>query len=115
MKKVYYLASCKELFVELRILTVPSLVIKHICSHVKKNIDTFLEQGTHSEYNLWNRKKLLHTDNQIQNFQVDLYNSLPVHIKDLSRKEFESQLNQFLIKNAFYSIDEYREFSQLQR
>jgi len=52
MKKVYYLASCKELFVELRILTVPSLVIKHICSHVKKNIDTFLEQGTHSEYNL---------------------------------------------------------------
>jgi len=85
MKKVDYLASCKELFVELEVLTVPSLVIKQNCSYVKKNIDTFLKQGAHSEYNLRNRKKLLHTGNQIQNFQVDLYISLPVHIRDLSR------------------------------
>jgi len=115
MKKVDKLASCKQLFVECGILTVPSLIIKHNCMQIKRNIDTFSKKGLNSEYNLRDRKKLTHTGNPIQNLQIDLYNSLPVHIKDLPHKELKVNLNQFLIKNAFYSIDEYKEFKQLRK
>ena len=82
---------------------------------MSKRTSTQFKNKAHIQNTIYEMGKSGHTGKQIQNFQVDLYNSLPVHINDLSRKEFESQLNQFLIKNAFYSIDEYREFSQLQR
>jgi len=104
MKHVDKLASCKELFEESGILTVPSLIIKHNCMQIKRNIDTFSEKGIHSEYNLRDRKKLAHAGNRTQNLQTDLYNSLPVHIKDLSYKAFKIHLNQFLIKTVFIRL-----------
>ena len=46
--------------------------------------------------------------NSIANFKINIYNHLPNEIKDAPPKEFTSKLKEFLLKNAFYSIDEYK-------
>jgi len=94
--------------VEWGILTVPSLIIKHDYTQIKRNVDLFSEKkGIHSKYNLRDKKNT-HTGNPMQSLHIDLYNSSPVHINDLFYKEFKIYFNKFLIKNAFDSIDEYK-------
>jgi len=46
----------------------------------------------------------------MKNFQIDLFNSLSNEIKELPFKEFKMRLREILLKNAFFSFDEFRDF-----
>ena len=79
------------------------------CLLVKQNIEEYKSQ-VNADYRLRKRNKLQGSKNKIKNFQIDLFNSLSNEIKDLSFKQFKPRLREILLKNGFYSFDEFRDF-----
>lgn len=111
IKKADRDASCRQFFCELKILTLPSLIIKLSSIEIKKNLQKFEEKNKQKNYKLRNRNKVpLNNGNKLESFQVDVYNNLPERIKVKPLKEFTKDLDIFLLEKAFYSIDEFKEY-----
>jgi len=113
MSRVDTTASCRKLFVDMKIMTLPCLIIKNCCLEVKKNINIFMTENK-VDYNLRTRKKLKCKNNRIENFNVDLFNHLPEYIKNQADDCFKRKLKEFLLSNAFYTMDELKSFSEEQ-
>jgi len=108
--------SCRHLYKQLQILTLPSQYIFSLLVYVAKNRDLFLSNSeihdinTHNNYNLHLpttnltlvQKGVLYSGSKI-------YNHLPFHIKTLSNdlKHFKSKLKSFLIEHILYSLEEF--------
>lgn len=107
--------TCKPYFIELKILTMPSLYIFELALFVRQNPNLF---------KIINRKRnrtLLCTVNPIQHktalysksvfvMAPTIYNKIPNTIKDCNDLAiFKKKLFDYLIKNAFYSVNEYLE------
>jgi hypothetical protein len=108
--------SCRLLFKQLQILTLPSQYMFSLHVFVAKNRHLFLSNSD------------IHDKNTCQNCNLHLpatnltlvqkgvlysgsriYNHLPTHIKTLSNdlKHFKSKLKCFFIEHTFYSIEEF--------
>jgi len=108
--------SCRHLYKQLQIMTLPSQCIFSLLAFVAKKRDLFLsiseihDINTRYNYNLHLpatnltlvQKGVLYSGSRI-------YNHLPLHIKILSNdlKHFKSQLNSFLIEHTLYSLEEF--------
>jgi len=101
IKKADKYASCRDFFVELKLLTLPSIIIKQNCIYVKEHLNRFITNVSSFEYNLRNRKMLPPSKNSIENYKINIYNHLPNEIKDAPPKEFASKLKEFLLKKWF--------------
>ena len=112
MGKVDKTASCRKLFVDMKMMSLPCLILKNCCLEEEKNINIFMTERT--KYNLRTRKKLKCKDDRIENFHVDLFNHLPEYIKNQADNYFKRKLKEFLLSNAFYTMDEFKSFSEEQ-
>jgi len=108
--------SCRQLYKQLQILTLPSQYIFSLLVFVAKNRDLFLSNSeihdinTRNNYNLHLpttnltlvQKGVLYSGSKI-------YNHLPYHIKALSDdlKLFKSKLKTFLMEHSLYSLEEF--------
>ena len=108
--------SCRHLFWQLQILTLPSQYIFSLLVFVTKHRDPFLcnseihDLNTRYQYdlNLPNtnlslvQKGVLYSSSKI-------YSNLPTHIKSLSNdlKHFKSKLKSFLLEQQLCSLEEY--------
>jgi len=108
--------SCRHLYKQLQILTLPSQYIFSLLVYVAKNRDLFLSNSEIHDINTRNNYNLhLPTTNLtlvqkgVLSSGSKIYNHLPFHIKTLSNdlKHFKSKLKRFLIEHILYSLEEF--------
>lgn len=109
-----YRDDCRNVFVKLGILTMPSLFIFELLKYAKKNIPAVSHV---SSYNT--RKKdllrvpfvrLSKSQKNINILAPKYYNLLPTRIKCLDERSFLKEIKSFLMVNSFYSYDEFLNF-----
>jgi hypothetical protein len=104
------------MFTKLEILPIPSLYIFSLLRFVTKNKELFITNEETHTYGTRQCTDLHYPSVKLKKFQtgvhymgVKLYNSLPTYIKTEinNAKIFELLLKKFLLKNSFYSLEEF--------
>lgn len=106
--------SCKNLFSEKRLLTVPSLYIFQVCLYVYTHSSDFPKQSDVHHHNTRNKNKLSTisnesstTHNSFLNTGIKLFNKIPDEIKKISTvNSFKHHLQEYLLDRCIYDIDE---------
>lgn len=113
-----YKENCRDAFVNLKILTFPCNYILENLIFIKNNDDRYKTHGDFHEYNTRNRENLVTMYCRLKRCQsrpefmaVKLFNKLPPQIKELPVKNFKGKIKSFLVKQAFYSVQEYLNFN----
>jgi len=106
--------SCRELFKELKILTLSSQYIFSLFVFIINNRDYFVSNSVYPNINT-RRKNDLHLpqvslamyQKGVYSSGIKIFNSLPKAIKDISRrpKKFKIALKHYLLTHSFYSLD----------
>lgn len=109
-----YRQSCKETFIKRKIFTFPCLYIFEILKFVKKNISDFNLQNEYHQYNTRHGENLQYTLHRLELYKSNpyymgavLYNKLDSNIKNMTLKGFTAAVKNYLLRNAFYSVEEY--------
>jgi hypothetical protein len=109
------LTSCRQFFMEQNILTLASLYILEVSCFVKKYCQSLEFNADVHNYNT-RRKMDIHIQsyrmnlykNTVINMGTKIYNKLPDYVKGIdSYKFFKKALKSFLLRNTFYSVEEY--------
>ena len=108
----------KPLFVKTGILTLPSLYVMACLLYVKNNIHSFKksneihEHFTRSNTNIYiKRCKYSLSQNSFEYLSVNLFNSIPQNIKDLSILTFKRKVKLTLMRNPLYDVKEFNEIA----
>lgn len=114
LAKCSYKASCRPIFRNLKLLTVPSIFILEILKTVHKNPDTFQIYNFKHHYNTRHCSAFQYPAHNSKKYEkgplymgLKLYNKIPDCFKDLPIKKFVSSIKNILIHKAYYSIDEF--------
>lgn len=108
--------SCREHFKILNILTVPCLYILVLLTDVVSNYEKFETSEDRAERLVTRTKNIKHSrepklvvaQHCVRHQAVKLFNALPTDLKTLTEKnQFKHHLKRFLLKNCFYSIDNF--------
>jgi len=114
--KVKAMDSCQAMFSQLGILTFYSQYIFSILMFVVKHKDIFTFNVELHKINTHHKLDLHVPSVNLTTFQkgdyysgITLFNSLPLEIKKVAHNtnKFKHELKKFLIKNLFYSVEEY--------
>lgn len=107
--------SCKRIFIEQKILTLPCLYILEILKFVKKNSSKFNHLNEYHNYSTRHGLNLQHGIHRLELYKSNpyyigsvLYNKLSSDLKNIaSVKRFVTTVKKYLVSKAFYSVDEY--------
>jgi len=108
--------TCHPLFSQFRILPLPSQYIYSLLLFVATNKKLFLLNSQFHDINTHHNNNLHIPSTGLTLVQkgvaysgCKIYNHLPRQIKNISNSValFKSKLNKFLLRYAFYSVDEY--------
>lgn len=109
-----YREDVKDKFVDLKILTLPSLYIYNCLLYVKQNINQFTPQNEIHTYPTRANNlirigylRLAASRNGINYYGPMFFNYLPLHVARLPLKNFKLVVKQFLINAPFYSISDF--------
>lgn len=110
MKNLKSTDSCKQHFINLKILTVPCLYIYEIASFLKSNrhlFDSFRSLRCQNKVAAKSRKSALY-NKSVLGMAPKIFNSLPRYIRDLeSVTQFRSELKKILVGKAYYTLHEF--------
>ncbi|KAJ8914217.1 hypothetical protein NQ315_002844 [Exocentrus adspersus] len=102
--------SCRPVFREKRILTLPSVYILKCVTFVSKNRHCF---RTCSYYHSSVRREFKRSPYYNS---IVLFNALPSNIRDIpGYSKFKAQVKKLLLDNVFYSVSEYLDFTNSTR
>lgn len=104
--------SCREKFIELEILTVPSLFMFEVIMYVKTNN---LIQPHQHQYSTRNHRLNPSVQHTLKLFEtkpsyagLKYFSQLPSHIQDIAdNKKFKKELKLHLIEKCFYSLPDF--------
>lgn len=107
--------SCKPIFKELQILTVPSLYIFKTLLFVKSNFHTICDSQTKHNHNTRFKNDLQYPIHRLQLVEKSpqymgkkFFNNLPEKLKkSILTKSFQSSLTEFLLAKNYYSTSEF--------
>lgn len=106
--------SLREMFKNIKILTLPSLYIFENILYVKKNINIFSKKSDVHTVNTRNKDKLsvpvLRLQKSSKSFignSVKFYNKIPNSITCLNYHKFKKHIKNILIQKAYYKIEDY--------
>ncbi|XP_050509197.1 uncharacterized protein LOC114345645 [Diabrotica virgifera virgifera] len=106
------LEHCRPLFIKLKIMPLPTLLIYQVLteihrkrSHLTKQSDVHVHNTRYSHYLRTNRSRLRLSDKNCLNYNY--YNILPKDIKQLSCYSFKKVIKRYLLKHCFYCSEEY--------
>ena len=112
-----YRESCREAFVQLKIMTVVNLYLYVILLYVENNLEKFNANSANHSYgtrakNMYIRPPSHKTciyEKSVSYYGISLYNTLHNSFKiKTDNRTFKTKLHTFLLKNPFYSIAEYQ-------
>jgi hypothetical protein len=106
--------SCRDLFKELRILTLPCTYIYECLLYARKNMmETPLNSELH-EYNTRHgntvrpiKHRLTKMSKSFVVLSVRLYNKLPQQIREATNESFRKVVKTYLLDRAFYNLHEF--------
>jgi len=107
--------SCRNLFKDLNILTLPCLYISEVVCKTRSNWEQ-MKQNEEIHDHSTRHKSDFHTQycsttlfkNSYENVGIKLFNKLPNTIKKVGKpQEFKRRLQKYLMQHVFYSVDEY--------
>ena len=108
--------SCRPLFKDMQIMTVPSMYIYSCLMYIKENLESF---NTRNNFHLYNTRykddlntphlRLSKTQKSYKYTGMKLYNLLPLTIRAMSYRNFEQYCKFWLISNSVYSVLEFEE------
>jgi len=109
------LDSCKPIFTNHRILTLPSIYVYRSIMFVRNHMSSFLLGAQGHTYNTRHSNLLPLQKHKTSTFErstnyaaVKLYNNLPGEIKNITvLNKFKEAVKQFLICKCLYRIDDY--------
>ena len=117
LANLHYRADCRAAFKELGILTFPCMFILQCCLYVKSNISRFHTHASIHPYSTRRRHNLNQeyvrldkTATGHRYYASKFFNALPTVMRNLNIHVFKDTLKRLLIKNAFYSYEEYLSF-----
>lgn len=107
--------SCKRIFRDLNLLTVPCLYIFKCLMFVKVKLNTILEEQHHHPYFTRHKNDLLYPRHRLVLFEQTnvymgkkMFNKLPNTLKTIEKTEhFKCAIKEFLINKVYYSVNEY--------
>lgn len=109
-----YTETCRHIFKNLNILTLPSLFIYHCLYYIKTNEQNFSKQNTLHLYDTRNRNDLIIPQHRLTlthksfiNLSVKLFNKLPKQMKDLPTAKFKIETKKMLLTISAYNIQEF--------
>ena len=109
-----YRADVRETFMNLKILTLPSLFILSSLVYVRNNLDRY-SLCCDNHYHDTRYKKNIHLDYMrlkksrmsTTYFGPKFFNKLPENIRSLRGKQFVGSVKKYLLNHAFFSIQEF--------
>lgn len=107
-----YSDHCKPHFINLQILTLPSLYILCQLLEIHKNRGKYKLNSSYHSYstrsgNLIRPPKFRLEKSYNNSLNINLYNCLPNTVKNLALNKFKIIIKKYLRDRAFYTIDEY--------
>lgn len=102
--------SCRPYFVKLEIMTVPCLYIYEVAIFVKKHIHLFatLRSKRHQNTILVNSHRSALFAKSILGMGPKIFNKIPSSVRNISDfNKFKRVVSDYLIKKAYYSINEF--------
>lgn len=107
--------SCRRIFIDNNILTVPCLYVETVCNFVHKHrhfystLNVFSERLKERFQHKLYRPKTNLTIAYKSSYQmgVKIYNALPDNFKNLKMAVFRKSIKKWLIQNCFYSVNEF--------
>lgn len=106
--------SLREIFKEVKILTVASQYIYENIIYVRKNLHLFTKKSDSHQFNTRNKNKLavpnfrLHkVGNSFLGKCIKFFNKLPQNIVDLPIHKFKSLIKNTLMTKGYYNIEDY--------
>ena len=105
-------ASCKRIFKDLHILTLPSLYILKCLMFVRQNFDLLNEDKYYHSYCTRYRNDFQYPMHRLSSVELlphyqgkKLYNKLPLELKYIEKDHvFKRKLSEFLINKCYYSV-----------
>lgn len=109
-----YRADCRHAFVSLGIFTLPSLFIFESILFTKRHLNQHRRHEEVHSYDTRNKQKLVPSYRRIQRSRdgpnslgITFFNRLPDSMRDLPLTLFKKRVKEFLVSQAFYSIEEF--------
>lgn len=109
-----YRDDCRNAFVSLGFLTVPCIYVLECLLYVKQRVGQYRAHEDVHDYNTRGRRNLVpaywrlgRCQDGVGYWAVKFFNILPENIRSLPINSFKHRMKQYLIKNAFYSFNEY--------
>lgn len=110
---VGYRDETKTLYINLKILTFPSIYAFQCLEYVHNHLYNFHTHADKHDYNTRNKNNLYPEFTRLTRAQtgtsyygIKLYNEIPDYVKILPPTKFKIKLKDFLIKTAYFSIEE---------
>lgn len=106
-------ATCRNLFRELNIMTLPCVYIWRLLLYAKRNFDAWpkLNKNNYHTRNLYQlevpRHRLTFFEGSPQYTAIKLMNKLSNQFKLLTYDRFKKETKQLLIQNSYYSVAEF--------
>ena len=112
-----YREDCRQAFMDMNILTFPSLFILMCVLHIKNNQHLHTNHGDVHDYSTRNRKNLVapfcrlrRCQNRPEYIAVKIFNKLPLEVRELPLNGMKVRMKEILGMNAFYSVSEFLNF-----
>nr|CAI5846940.1 unnamed protein product [Callosobruchus analis] len=109
-----YRTDVRQTFINLNILTLPSLYILSCLTYVKNNLGAYRYHSEFLDHNTRYRGninveylRLKRTCISVNHFGPMFHNKLSEHIRNLEMKQFCKLVKNYLLSKAFYSFQEY--------
>jgi hypothetical protein len=112
-----HMETCRHAYKEMQILTVTGLYIYNILVYYKLHSCDFRNDTVQHNYVTRNKmgslRPLKHNttlfEKSVTYSATQLYNMLPLNMKELCLRDFKNSLLKFLLKNPFYCLNEFIE------
>ena len=109
-----YRADCRTAFIDLRIMTLPSLYVFECIKYVSANKASMLHQNEVHSYGTragadirLPQLRLLRSRHGRNFYGIRFYNALNANLRKLPHKQLLCKLRQILIARALYTVDEF--------
>lgn len=113
-----YRDDCRHAFVQLSVLTLPSIFIMQNLLYIKSNLHLYRAHMNIHQYETRNRSDILPDFWRLKRCQsgpgywaIKFFNKLPKEVKDLPLYNFKKRVYGILAGNAFYSQHEFLNFN----
>ena len=114
LARLDYREDCRDSFRNLKILTLPSLYIYECLRYVTANIDLMQRHNGVHDYATRNNNnlrqpqlRLSRSRNSTNFYGIKFYNIIGKDLISLPRIRFLSSIKEYLLKKAFFGVDEF--------